>query len=170
MTDVMITVEMLDKRKNDEGGFYEVGQQYELPEGEAKLFIHNRWAKYISGGDAGNGNTGGNNNSDNTTAAPAMTFVAAETAARALTSNDFGKLLSYDSETNGQFTIPEDSTLGITDSIAYEIKIKQLNTGRVDIVAANANVTLNKSTDYPSSTQDVIQTLTRTAANTWTLN
>lgn len=97
----------------------------------------------------------------------AETFQAEVTAARALVAGDVGKILPYNSETNGVFNVPDDATLGVTGSDAVTIKLLQLGTGRVDIAAAGAGVTLNKSTDYPSSTQYVIQTIQRVAANTW---
>lgn len=94
------------------------------------------------------------------------TFTADVTTARAFLTSDIGKVVVYNSASNGNFSIPNDTTLGLSGSDNAEIQIYQKGTGRPDIVAGSG-VTFNVWSGYPSSAQFVTQVIHRVGPNTW---
>ncbi len=97
------------------------------------------------------------------------TFGADDTVGRAIATGDLSKLLNYNSESVGTFTIPTDAALGLTgssDSAYFKIFIK--GTGRADIIAG-AGVNVRNYAGYPTPIQYVMQTATRVGANEWTV-
>lgn len=101
------------------------------------------------------------------TEGPAKTYTADNTAGRALTSADKGRVVVANSAAVTQFTVPNDTTLAITGSLGVEFELYQKGTGRADFVAG-AGVTVHKPLDYPNSSQHVVQKIVRIGANTWT--
>lgn len=94
------------------------------------------------------------------------TFSTDVTTGRAFATGDIGTLVVYNSASNGNFTIPNDTTLGLTGSSNATIELYQKGTGRPDVVAG-AGVTLRTWAGYPTSTQYVTQTIHRVGPNEW---
>lgn len=101
-----------------------------------------------------------------TSGAVSPTYSADVTTGRTLVTGDIGVTLVYNSASNGNITIPNDATLGITGNTNATIEIYQKGTGRPDIVAGSG-VTLRTWVGYPTSAQYVTQTIHRVGANEW---
>jgi hypothetical protein len=91
------------------------------------------------------------------------------TVGRTLVFADLQNFLPYNSVSDANFTIPNDTTLGITGANLtknYSIDLGQVGNGKPTFVAG-AGVTLEIWSGYPPSAAKVTQTAHRVATNTW---
>lgn len=96
------------------------------------------------------------------------TFSADITVGRAIAPTDLQNLLVYNSASNTDFTIPNDTTLGIAGGSLSNASFEIYQKGNgVPNLVAGSGVTLNKWVGYPTSAIGVTQTVHRVGANTW---
>lgn len=88
------------------------------------------------------------------------------TVGRSIASTDLQNLIIYNSASNANFSIPNDTTLAITGLVNNSFEIFQKGNG-VPSIVAGAGVTLVIWAGYPTSALGVTQTAHRVGANTW---
>lgn len=88
------------------------------------------------------------------------------TALRTIGTSDLSKTIVYDSAADADFTIPNDTTLGLSGDDGAFIEVYQKGTGVVNFVGSGGTI-VRKWTGYPTSSQYVTQTLHRVGDNTW---
>lgn len=88
------------------------------------------------------------------------------TAGATVAASHIGKTIVFTSESDANFTIPNDTTLGLAADDNASFEIFQNGNG-VPSVIGGAGVTVNTWVGYPTSAQYVTQTIHRVGPNTW---
>lgn len=96
----------------------------------------------------------------------AASELIAKTAAVTVVIADLGNTYVYDSASDVNFTIPNDTALALDADSNASFEVYQKSTGVVNIVGASG-VTIRKWTGYPTPSQYVTQSIHHVGANEW---